>query len=250
MREPHLHEALASELRDAIRSGKLDDEVPPEEDLARDHGVSRQTVRRAIKTLESEGLVGGGHGRAGRKVQKPEVLTFYAVRSESMARAEERKTAGVDAWVADCAEAGHVGTQSIAVAVEQPTPAMRDRLGLAPGEAAVVRKRVRFLDGRPHDINDTYYPESIAAGTRIMQPFDVQEGTIRYMASLGHIQARYDDVMEGRMPTPAEVDTLRIPPGWPVLVQTRTGYTAERPIKVTVTVWPADRARIKWEFPA
>jgi len=35
-----------------------------------------------------------------------------------------------------------------------------------------------------------------------------------------------------------------------VIVQTRTGYTTDRPVKVTVTIWPADRARLIYEMPA
>jgi GntR family transcriptional regulator len=252
MREPHLHETVAAVLRDAIRSGKLapGGDVPAEEELAREHGVSRDTVRRAIGTLEREGLLTAGHGRAGRRVQTRDVLTFWGSRSESIARAGERERAGVDAWVADCAEQGHEGTQSIAVAVEHPDPAMIRRLGLAPGEAVVVRKRVRYLDGRPSNISDTYYPHSIAGDTPIMHPADVTQGIVQLMLDMGHRQVRYDDELETRMPAPDEVEALRIPPGWPVLVQTRTGFTAERPVKVSITIWPGDRARLVYELPA
>jgi hypothetical protein len=33
-------------------------------------------------------------------------------------------------------------------------------------------------------------------------------------------------------------------------VQTRTGYTKDRPVKVTVTVWPGDRSRLVYELDA
>jgi GntR family transcriptional regulator len=252
MRQPHLHEAVTTALRDAIASGALapGDPLPSEEELAAEHGVGRDTVRRALLTLEREGLLTAGHARAGRRVQKRDPLTFYGIRSESMASADERKSAGVDAWVHDCALQGHAGTQSIAVAVEQPTPAMAGRLRLTPGEAVVVRKRIRYLDGKPSNINDTYYPASIAEGTPIMLPGDVVQGTVQLMRDMGLVQVRYTDELEARMPAPSEVETLRIPPGWPVLVQWRTGYTDRRPVKVTVTIWPADRARLMYEFPA
>lgn len=52
-----LHEQLAALLRAAIRSGEYTDMLPSESQLQAEHGVSRGTVRRAIATLESEGLV-------------------------------------------------------------------------------------------------------------------------------------------------------------------------------------------------
>jgi DNA-binding GntR family transcriptional regulator len=52
-----LHEQLAGILRAAIKAGEYRDMLPSESQLQAEHGVSRGTVRRAIATLESEGLV-------------------------------------------------------------------------------------------------------------------------------------------------------------------------------------------------
>ncbi len=54
-----LYLQLAVLLRDDITSGKLakDDLVPSESYLEQQHGVSRATVRRAIRHLREEGLV-------------------------------------------------------------------------------------------------------------------------------------------------------------------------------------------------
>src|SRR5438067_13298461 len=50
---------IAAGLRDEITSGALGPGalMPSEPELARDHGVSRQTARAALQTLEQEGLV-------------------------------------------------------------------------------------------------------------------------------------------------------------------------------------------------
>ena len=52
-------QAITAELRRAILGGDFTDgeRLPPERDLAGDFGVSRTTVRRALKRLESVGLV-------------------------------------------------------------------------------------------------------------------------------------------------------------------------------------------------
>ena len=54
-----LYLQLAGLLREDITTGRLtkDDAVPSESYLEQQHGVSRATVRRAIKQLRDEGLV-------------------------------------------------------------------------------------------------------------------------------------------------------------------------------------------------
>jgi DNA-binding GntR family transcriptional regulator len=54
-----LYLQLAALLREDITTGKLakDDPVPSESYLEQQHGVSRATVRRAIRHLRDEGLV-------------------------------------------------------------------------------------------------------------------------------------------------------------------------------------------------
>jgi GntR family transcriptional regulator len=54
-----LYLQLAGLLREDITTGRLakDDPVPSESYLEQQHGVSRATVRRAIRQLRDEGLV-------------------------------------------------------------------------------------------------------------------------------------------------------------------------------------------------
>jgi len=54
-----LHEQLAAILQAAVEAGEYADAgmLPSESTLQQEHGVSRGTVRRAIKTLEDLGLV-------------------------------------------------------------------------------------------------------------------------------------------------------------------------------------------------
>jgi DNA-binding GntR family transcriptional regulator len=58
-KRPIAFRELAASLRTAIRRGEYDDGVPlpTEEYLARTHGLSRQTVRRALQELVAENLV-------------------------------------------------------------------------------------------------------------------------------------------------------------------------------------------------
>jgi GntR family transcriptional regulator len=109
---------------------------------------------------------------------------------------------------------------------------------------------VRSIDGEAHNLNDTYYLHSIAEGTPIMHPADVAQGTIALMRDMGYVQVRNRDEIETRMPTPEEAERLSIPPGVPVFVQYRTGYTTERPVKLTITIWPGDRVTLVYDLRA
>lgn len=251
-RDEPLYRELAEDLRQAIKSGRLipGSPLPTEADLAAQYQVSRNTVRLALGALTGEGLITAGRGRGGRRVQRREPLEYYASRSESMDRADERQIVGVDAWVADNRDLGRDGTQHITVEIEQAPPDIAKRLDLDIDQPVVVRRRIRFSNGEPHNLNDTWYPADIAEGTPIMHPADVPQGTIALMRELGYAQVRYIDEVETRMPNPNEIHRLRIPQGFPVIVQTRVGHTTERPVKVTVTIWPGDRTKLIYELPA
>jgi GntR family transcriptional repressor for pyruvate dehydrogenase complex len=59
-----LHEQVAESLRALVTEGKLKpgDALPPERDLAKQFGVSRVTVREALRVLQLWGLVEARHG--------------------------------------------------------------------------------------------------------------------------------------------------------------------------------------------
>lgn len=247
-----LWEDVADGLRSLIASGKYgpDEALPSESELAGEYDVSRDTVRRALGKLTEQGLITPGKGRRGRKVRTSNPLTFYAVKSESTDRVAERRATGVDAWVADAKDQGRHAAQDIAVAIEEARPDIAGRLGLPAGQLVAVRRRLRTIDGDPHNLNDTYYPRDISENTLIENPADIPQGVIAYMAELGYVQDQYRDDLGTRMPTPGEAERLQIPPGVPVLVQYRTGYMQERPVKVTLTIWPGDRTSLVYDFPA
>src|SRR5512141_1422348 len=58
---------IVSNVEQAIRDGRLvpGDRLPPERELAAEHGVSRMTARQALQTLEARGLLRRAIGRSG-----------------------------------------------------------------------------------------------------------------------------------------------------------------------------------------
>lgn len=247
-----LYQELASTLRAAITEGRMrpGDPVPSELELAKKHKVSRNTVRDALKLLAGEGLITTGRGRSGRRVIGVHRLTVHGSRSESRDRADERRVTGVDTWVADVTDQGRTPAQRIEASIVKPGESITGRLELPDDAAVVVRRRLRTVDGEPHNLNDSYYPLDIAEGTPIMHPDDITPGVIALLRDMGHEQICYRDELLWRMPTPEEAGRLDIPVGVPVLLQFRTAYTARRPVRVTVTTWPGDRTTMVYELPA
>jgi len=83
---------IIAEIERAIADGDLapGDRLPPERALAEEHGVSRMTVRQALQSLESRGLLRRAIGRNGGSfVERPKVerdLGTFSGLSEQLAR--------------------------------------------------------------------------------------------------------------------------------------------------------------------
>lgn len=66
-----LWQQVADDLRAEIERGELTDRLPGELELAEQYGVSRDTIRRAIQELASEGLLVVLHGRGTFVADRP-----------------------------------------------------------------------------------------------------------------------------------------------------------------------------------
>jgi DNA-binding FadR family transcriptional regulator len=69
-RSPHVAELVAAELRRRILDGELDDgdELPRQQDLLTEFGVSKPSMREALRILEAEGLLSVRRGKVGGAV--------------------------------------------------------------------------------------------------------------------------------------------------------------------------------------
>jgi len=110
-------------------------QLPPEPELAAELGVSRATLREALRSLEDEGLVRRTRGAG----------TFVADRP----RVANNLDANFGVTDAIRASGMEPGTVDGSARVEAASADEAERLDLKPGEDVVVVDRVRTADGRP-----------------------------------------------------------------------------------------------------
>jgi DNA-binding GntR family transcriptional regulator len=245
-------EKVADALRDAINSGELQpgDTLPAEPDLASQHGVSRDTVRRALTRLTQEGLITEGRARSGRQVRSYRKLTWHLSLYESRRHHEAEAAPGTDQFDADVIAQGLEPGEEIEVQIVDPPRRVAALLRVQPGELVVVRRRVRSVGGIPFQLADSYFREPLIRGTPLMEPRKAAApGGV--LAQIGHPQARYQDKITVRMPTHDEADRLSLPAVTPVAEIVRTGYDEDgTPLRVMVTIAPGDRHEFVYEMDA
>ena len=152
----------------------------------------------------------------------------------------------------DLAQAGRVGTQRLReVSTEVPPPDVASALGLAPGRAAVVRRRTMLLDGRAVELTDSWYPVEIADGTALAAMGKIKGGAVTLLANMGHQvhEAREDIVFRGA--STDEAAELSLPTGTPVIVLSRTCLDAEgAAFEASVMVMVAEDRRLRYRLVA
>ncbi|MYQ42111.1 GntR family transcriptional regulator [Streptomyces sp. LamerLS-316] len=217
--------------------------LPSESELSARFDASRNTVRSGLGLLVTQGLVTSSQG-LGYEVAKHEVFELNASRFENLSFPQNG-----DAYRTDVTAAGRRPHQTFRVEVLPAPAVVAERLKVDPESRAVLRFCHRYVDDVPWSTQATYYPAWLVdEAPRLAEPGDIEEGTTRYLAAHGIEQIGYFDEISTRMPTPEEARLLEIGAGVPVLLWMRTGYSAERPIRCTITTFRGDLNRMNYEI--
>jgi GntR family transcriptional regulator len=110
-------------------------QLPPEPQLAGELGVSRPTLREALRSLEDEGVVTRSRGAGTFVSHRPRLRNNLDV---NFGVTDAIRQAGM--------EPGH---RAPITSIETAPEEEREALALGPGEQVVVVERVRTADGRP-----------------------------------------------------------------------------------------------------
>jgi GntR family transcriptional regulator len=138
-----LYRQLAETLRAQIETGKIgpNEAVPAERDMAVIHQVSRETVRKAIRLLEEQGILYSDHGRG----------TFAAP------HAVRQMSRFLDSFTEDTLRRGGTPGQRILMMENViANMAIASLLHVAPDERLLRIKRLRLMDGAPVGLQDSY----------------------------------------------------------------------------------------------
>ena len=240
--KPRLYAQVAEYLKERIHKGVIrpNSRMPSERVLAEQFGVSRVTVRQALKELESAGLVVvDGDARLAR---------WSGGFSDQKASAEsiEEGATGLVSFSDLAASNGLTATSVVLSNVTRPSSLDEaDLLGIAPGAPVVDLVRLRQLDGIPTLIDYSLLPESLAPG---VGKLDFARASLYHALadSYGLHAARADCVIEARGASEEVAGQLGLSPGAPVLVIVQTTFGDNgRVIQWCRSVYRGDRYRFR-----
>jgi len=204
-----LYAQIQRDIEVSIATNKLcpGDAIPGELELADRYGVSRVTVRQALRDLVTEGLLYRVQGKG----------TFV---SESVI---QRTKPNITSFFYEMLESGRRPSARVWSEVCQPDPETVRRLGLDPDERVVVTRRLRYVDGEPivYQVNTTrhrFCPDLVSE--------DLSNQSFQYTLEVKY-NLRYTEVEESLTATTPSAEVaqhLGIPRAVPVLVDERIIY--------------------------
>jgi GntR family transcriptional regulator len=96
------------------------------------------------------------------------------------------------------------------------------RLGIPDGAAVVLRSRLMLANGHPTQIQSAWYPLDLVQDTELVGSERILDGVYAALERAGHRPMSATEEVATRAPTPEEAIMLRLGPGVPVFVITRT----------------------------
>lgn len=198
------------------------DPIPSERLLCERFGVSRMTVRQAVDALVVEGLLVREQGRG--TFVAPTKLDLE-VRLASFGEEMQRR--------------GMVpSSRVLAAEVVQATPDVADALDLLPGELVSFLYRVRYADGEPMAVEQSWLPSRLAPGL-----FDegVPESIYGQLRRRGLDPDWGEDTVAASEADAQDADLLDIDPGTAVLRLTRRTFAGETACVYSRSAYRADR---------
>ncbi|MDT8067826.1 MAG: GntR family transcriptional regulator [Terriglobia bacterium] len=226
-----LYYQIRQSLLDRIRSEELKpgDAVPSEQAISAQFGVSRMTVRQALKSLADLGVIYSRRGKgtfvAGNKLEKSfrQVLSF----TEEMAARGARPSSRV-----------------LRFRVEPADQIAADVLHVPVGEKLISLKRLRLADSVPMGIEWSRIPLRLCPD--IQKTFQSKSSLYQLLSQRYGIKvAVTDEVAEAGVADPEQARLLQIPRRSPVLLFSRISYVESgNAVEYVVSVYRGDRYKI------
>ena len=266
MAEP-MYKRVAEDLRGRIESGEIapGSKLPTEVELMDEYGekfgsssggvsISRNTVRDAIKLLATRGLVVSRAGKGTFVVRKIDPFVSTLSGNPEIGRETVRYMSEVDSYGSEVEASGRKPNVTVPrVEVQGASGRVASLLALAEGTMVISRYQERSIDETPWSTQTTYYPmEWVTRGaSRLLIAENITDGIIGYVENaLGFKQVGLHDLITARVANSHESAFFDLPEDGQVAVfeVSRVGFDENgNPIRLTVTVYPADRNYLAYD---
>jgi GntR family transcriptional regulator len=212
MAQQPMYQQIAEDLRAQIESGTLAQgaQLPTELELGDRYASSRNTIRDAIKSLTSQGLVETRPGQG----------TFVTRRIDPFVTelsGDPRKSGSIEGSISYLSEVRKSNREPSVttprVEIQIPSSEVTRWLRVSPNTQVISRHEIRYIDGIPWSLQTSFYPmDFITKGaTRLLMAEGIEEGAVRYLAdTIGVKQVGYRDWITTRV---ADVNECRSS-GW------------------------------------
>lgn len=224
-----LYHQLQELLRAHIESGVClpGEQLPTEEELAKQFGVSKITVRQALQNLADLKYITRRHGR-GTFVERRK---FDQGPRELLSFTEEMRRHGLEA-----------GARILSQGTEPANAAVSDSLLLPARSLVFVLKRLRVAGGEPVTLQTAYIPAELAPGLELAAGASLYE-VLQRQYNLYAARAR--ETYQAAAADPESAELLAIAPGDPVLWAKRvTLLSNNKPFEFVQSVIRGDRSSI------
>lgn len=227
-----LYSQLANTLREHIENDlEPDDLIPSERDLSERYGLSRTTVRLALKELERIGLIYRQHGRG----------TFVADQSGRVT-----DLAGGYSFSDQQRDLGRKPkTVILEFEVVEANKFLAQHMHLTLGDKVFRIKRLRLADNVPMMIENTFIPVSqFLSFTREK----LEENSLYHIMETEYnvVISYAEEEFKASIAKQSDAEQLGIPEGAPVLNLERTTYSDQNVIvEFTLSVARADQFHYK-----
>jgi GntR family histidine utilization transcriptional repressor len=219
-------------LKDGLASGRWPAGalMPSEAELVATFGVSRMTVNRALRELQTEGLVERTQGVGTFAAQLHKVsstLTIHDLHEEIVGR-------------------GHHHEAQVHVQRTEPaSAALASQLGVEADAPVFHTLIVHLENGVPLQCEDRYVNPAAAPGY-LEADFTRTTPTHVLFDSTALWRAQYS--IEAARPTAKEATLLQVAEDTPCLIVVRRTFTRERPITIARLVHPGTLYTLQGEF--
>lgn len=214
-----------------IDAGGFAEGFPGEHALREQYGVSRQTIRMALRSLRETGVISAARGRD-PKLLRPQI---------------EQPLGTLYSLFASVEQTGMTQESIVLNLDERRDAIVAAQLGLEEEAPLVFLHRVRLADGEPLALDRVWLPAAVA---RPLLEADFRHTGLyaELTKCCGVKPSGGSEEIDAITLLPPQANTLQTAPGSPAFSIQRVSFFQDSPVEWRTTIVRADRFRIRTNF--